>query len=85
MSDSAYDAEWRDPSNWRAGWLHVYVARRDPRVLVPMRPPWLGWTLNLGQRRTWALLAVVAALAVAVAALGATRTGAARVGVSRSV
>jgi uncharacterized membrane protein len=76
MSGPPHEAEWRDPSNWRAGWLRVYVAPRDPRVLVPMRPRWLGWTLNLGQRRTWALIVVVAALMAAIVALVATMLGA---------
>jgi uncharacterized membrane protein len=56
MTRHQIDAEWNNPANWRAGWLRVYVAPRDLRVFVPMRPRWLGWTLNLGQRRTWILL-----------------------------
>jgi uncharacterized membrane protein len=64
MNRHQNDAEWDNPANWRAGWLHVYVAPRDLRLLVPMRPRWLGWTLNLGQRRTWVLLLGVFLLAL---------------------
>jgi hypothetical protein len=50
-----------------------------------MRPRWLGWTINLGQRRTWALIVVVAALIAAIVALVATMLGAPGVRASLSV
>jgi uncharacterized membrane protein len=78
MSEPPHGADWQDPSNWRVGWLRVYVAPRDPRVLVPMHPRWLGWTLNLGQRRAWALIVAVGALMAAIVALAVTMLGGAR-------
>ena len=48
MVTEAEEREWRDPRNWRAKWLGVYVAPRDPRVWVPKRRPGLRWTLNFG-------------------------------------
>lgn len=75
MSESAYDAEWRDPSKWRAGWLRLYVAPRDPRILVPMHPRSFGWTLILGQRRTWILMLLIAVLMISIVVLIATRIG----------
>lgn len=38
--------EWEKSENWRGGWLGLYHSRRDPRLLVPKRRPWMGWTLN---------------------------------------
>ena len=62
MSKHESDAEWRDPANWRGGPLRLYVAPRDPRLLVPARRRWLGWTLNLGRRETWIAVALLFAL-----------------------
>lgn len=61
-SREALDALWRDPAHWR-GW--GYVCAEDPRLVVPKRAPWMGWTLNFAhRRRAWALLAALVALAV---------------------
>jgi uncharacterized membrane protein len=68
MSGPPHDFEWNNARNWRCGWLRLYVAPRDPRLLMPMRPCWLGWTLNLGQRRTRLVLLV--AFLVVLTALG---------------
>ena len=43
-------AEWENPENWsgpRA--FAVYFSKRDSRVIVPKRLPWMGWTVNLAQ------------------------------------
>jgi uncharacterized membrane protein len=50
------EAEWRDPANWRGGWLGFYFGRRDTRILVPKRRPIFGFTVNLGRREGKALL-----------------------------
>jgi uncharacterized membrane protein len=44
-------AEWENPENWSAGSnvLCVYFSRKDTRVWVPKRRPWMGWTLNVGR------------------------------------
>jgi uncharacterized membrane protein len=59
MQDDRTKAEWRDPRNWRGGWLGIYVASRDPRVLVPKRIPAMGWTLNFAHRASWWWLLVI--------------------------
>jgi hypothetical protein len=41
------DRLWSDPNNWRS---HVfYVCPEDPRLLVPKRQKWRGWTINFGR------------------------------------
>ena len=34
----------RDPNNWRL--FFFYFCPRDPRILVPKRLRFLGWTIN---------------------------------------
>jgi uncharacterized membrane protein len=76
MTGDPCEVEWENPATWRAGWLHIYVAPRDRRLLVPMRPRWLGWTLNWGQRRTWLLVVVVYAVMLTVMLIAAASLGA---------
>ena len=46
------EREWQDPANWRL--LVFYVARRDPRVIVPKRfGHGVGYTLNFGRPLGW--------------------------------
>lgn len=47
-----------------SGWLGgmIYANRDDPRIIVPKKPAWLGWTINFGRPLTWGLLAVTVAL-----------------------
>jgi hypothetical protein len=40
---------WRDPANWKLGLF--YICKDDPRVIVPKRQKWRGWTINLAHRR----------------------------------
>ncbi len=40
---------WRDKGNWT--WGFVYHCREDPRVIVPRRWRWGGWTLNFSDPR----------------------------------
>ncbi|MGI5924241.1 MAG: DUF5808 domain-containing protein [Lentisphaeria bacterium] len=40
-------AEWRNPDNWSVGF---YFSKKDTRSWVPKQIPWMGWTLNLGNR-----------------------------------
>jgi uncharacterized membrane protein len=61
------ETEWRDPANWRGGWLGLYFGKRDARLLVPKRRPGRGWTVNLARREGKALL--LALLGAAVTAL----------------
>ena len=36
---------WRDDKNWKGIW-GVYSCPQDPRVVVPKRCKWAGWTVN---------------------------------------
>ncbi len=38
---------WRDKGNWTLG--VIYHCREDPRVIVPRRWRWSGWTLNFSR------------------------------------
>ncbi len=40
---------WRDKGNWT--WGVIYRCREDPRVIVPRRWCWGGWTLNFNHPR----------------------------------
>ncbi|NMA45592.1 MAG: hypothetical protein GX945_03420 [Lentisphaerae bacterium] len=40
-------AEWRNSDNWSVGF---YFSKKDTRSWVPKQIPWMGWTLNLGNR-----------------------------------
>jgi len=57
MKNDQNESEWRDPKNWRARWIGIYVAPRDSRVWVPKRIPAMGWTLNFAHRASWWWLA----------------------------
>jgi uncharacterized membrane protein len=37
---------WKDPQNWK--W-RVYYFKADPRVVVPRRLKWMGWTVNFAR------------------------------------
>ena len=61
--------EWSSAENWNGRLIPgLYFSRRDSRLWVPKRVPYLGWTLNLAHPSvTWlitafALLLIVAAL-----------------------
>lgn len=71
MTQSDIDhAEWREPSNWRGGWLGIYASRRDSRVIVPKRNPRMGWTVNLGRPAGLVLFAALVVLVVGALVLG---------------
>lgn len=40
-------AEWENPDNWSMG---IYFSKKDSRVWVPKSVPWMGWTVNVGQK-----------------------------------
>src|SRR5262245_54516395 len=48
------DRLWANPGNWRRG--IIYVCKDDPRLIVPKRPKWGGWTLNFAHASAWLLL-----------------------------
>jgi len=41
------EAQWRDTDNWSDPLVGFYFSKRDTRVWVPKRRPWMGYTLNL--------------------------------------
>jgi Family of unknown function (DUF5808) len=51
---------WADAGNWS----FVYRCAADPRVIVPRRRPWMGWTINFAHPRAWPVLALCVAIAV---------------------
>ena len=45
MTRQEIEALWMDPRNRR--WGLFYCCKADPRVVVPKRPKWCGWTVNI--------------------------------------
>lgn len=43
------------PNKWIFGL--IYRDPEDPRILVPQRPPGVGWTLNFGRPVSWVIAA----------------------------
>ncbi len=60
MSRDELDRLWADPKNWNS----LYRCALDPRVIVPRRRRWMGWTVNFAHPQAW--LAVVLGFAIAV-------------------
>src|SRR6266480_1949454 len=50
------DKLWADPNNWRDG--IIYVCKDDPRLIVPKKPKWGGWTLNFAHASAWLALLI---------------------------
>lgn len=48
---------WSDPGNWKYGL--IYHCRADPRVIVPKRLRWTGYTVNFGHAAAWPALAAI--------------------------
>ena len=46
MTREEIETCWKDPRNWK--W-YVYFCKADPRVIVPKRLKWMGWTLNFAR------------------------------------
>jgi uncharacterized membrane protein len=68
MTREELDALWRDAANWR--WGCIYVCRADPRLIIPKRIPWTGYTFNFAHRGSWwALLATFVGFTLPVAVL----------------
>jgi hypothetical protein len=44
MTRQELETLWKDPSNRK--WGIFYYCKADPRVVVPKRPKWMGWTVN---------------------------------------
>jgi hypothetical protein len=48
------EALWRSPENWK--WGGIYFCKEDPRVIVPKRQKWMGWTINFARPSAWPTL-----------------------------
>jgi hypothetical protein len=44
MTRQELETLWKDPRNRK--WGMFYYCKADPRVIVPKRPKWMGWTVN---------------------------------------
>lgn len=66
MIDDPNQSEWERPENWRGGLMGIYVAPRDPRIWVPKRNPWMGFTLNFAHRASWWWMAFLLGVPLAV-------------------
>ena len=60
MTHEDLDRLWADPKNWRI----VYRCASDPRVIVPRRHRWMGWTINFAHPFAWPTLVLCVAVAV---------------------
>jgi hypothetical protein len=47
---------WRDPKHWRG--IGFYHCPADPRVVVPKRIRWAGWTINFAHPLAWTVVAL---------------------------
>jgi len=48
------DRKSDDPMNYK--WGIFYFNRKDPRIMVPKRIKWMGWTLNFGNNYSYIYL-----------------------------
>jgi uncharacterized membrane protein len=54
MAAAELERLWQDPRNWTPP--GIYRSAADPRLIVPKRRRWAGWTLNFGHRAAWLVL-----------------------------
>ena len=73
------DREWANADNWSGPrWMSLYFSKRDTRLFVPKRMPWMGWTLNMGHSAgavSYVLILVIVALLPILVILFAERGG----------
>ena len=50
MTKAQLDRLWNDPNSWGT-W--TYRCEADPRLVVPKRAPWAGWTVNFAHPLAW--------------------------------
>lgn len=65
MAAAELERLWSDPSHWSPP--GIYRCAEDPRLIVPKRRRWAGWTLNFAHQGAWFVL-----LAMGVVAAGPT-------------
>ena len=57
---------WQDKKSWK--FWGIYLQKKDPRIIVPTRLKWTGWTVNFGHP----IRAFIAILISIIIALGPT-------------
>ena len=68
MTPEELEALRRDPQNRKWG---VYYCKADPRVIVPKRLKWMGWTINAA--RPSAILVVLFTIAIVIVPVSIVR------------
>ena len=53
---------WSDPQYWTSPGF--YRCPQDPRVIVPKRRQWAGWTINFAHPRAWPVLLLSVLVAI---------------------
>jgi hypothetical protein len=51
LPSGTLDKLWSDPANWHG--LGFYSCKDDPRIMVPKRIKWTGWTMNFAHASAW--------------------------------
>ena len=54
MTPAELDRLWQDQRYWSP--IGIYRCPLDPRLIVPKRIRWAGWTLNFAHRAAWLVL-----------------------------
>lgn len=73
MRPDEIEACWKDPNNYKCG---VYCCKADPRVIVPRRFKWMGWTINFARPSAIpVLLGLVALIGIPLAIVRASGGG----------
>jgi uncharacterized membrane protein len=67
MKDPHLEELWKDPKNWR--WKVFYYCKEDPRLLVPKRLRWTGWTVNFAHPKAWWFICGIIGAAAATSSL----------------
>ena len=60
MTRGELERIWANPANWTL----VYRCAQDPRIIVPRRRPWMGWTINFAHPNAWPVLILCVIAAV---------------------
>jgi hypothetical protein len=62
MTREEIEARRKDPR--KSKWRHIYFCPEDPRVIVPRRIKWMGWTLNFARPSAIPTLLLIVAFLV---------------------
>lgn len=63
MTQEELNKLWLDPGNWRGG--GIYHCPDDPRIIVPKRIRWTGYTMNFARRAAIPVLLAVLVILLA--------------------